>query len=251
MLDYDGTLVPLAQRPEQVRPPRDLVQILADLAVRPGLKLAIISGRPLEDLCRLLPIKGAYLAGSHGRYLSVPGTRGGEPRRVIRLGPPGPGRKVWEAVRSLAQAAAAGVKGLWVEDKEEGIALHYREAEGSQVEGVLLSFVRNVEPWLESEGLELLHGNKVLEVRIRGVHKGLAVEYLRSLHPRAFPVYLGDDTTDEDAFRALQDRGLAVQVGPPRPSGASLRLPSPAAVKEFLALLHGAGRQTISAYRCQ
>ncbi|MBE3582275.1 MAG: trehalose-phosphatase [Thermoanaerobacteraceae bacterium] len=251
MLDYDGTLVPLAPRPEQARPGQDLLRILEGLSARPGLKLAVISGRPLGDLYRLLPLSRAYLAASHGRFLSLPGTRDGEPRTVIRLGPAGPGREVWQSVRSLARAAAASVKGMWVEDKEEGIALHYREADAAQLDGALSAFSREVEPWLASGDLELLRGHKVLEVRIRGVHKGLAVEYLMGLYPQALPVYLGDDTTDEDAFRALKGRGPAVLVGPPRPSRASHRLPSPAAVKEFLTLLREAGRQPISVHQCQ
>ncbi|MGI9951863.1 trehalose-phosphatase [Moorellaceae bacterium AZ2] len=249
MLDYDGTVVPLAPRPEQATPGQELLRILEGLSSRPGLKLAVISGRPLEDLHRLLPLRRAYLAGSHGRFLSLPEAAATGLRTVVRLGPSGPSREVWQSVRSLAQTVASAVPGIWVEDKGEGIALHYRHADPSKVDGVLCAFVQGVKPWLASGGLELLRGHKVLEVRIQGVHKGLAVEYLMHLYPQAFPIYLGDDTTDEDAFRALRGKGLTVLVGPPRPSWASHCLPSPVAVEKFLALWSETALPLISAYQ--
>ncbi|MGB9781641.1 MAG: trehalose-phosphatase [Moorellaceae bacterium] len=237
MSDYDGTLVPLAPRPDQARPSARLLRLLQHLSSKPGLHLAIISGRSVGDLCSLLPLPKAILAGTHGRILALPATDRTGARPQIKLGRPGPGREVWEHLVSLARRLSAGVAGVWLEDKGEAIALHYRQADTAQAYGLIESFKREIEPWLHAHDLELLQGRKVLEVRPRGVHKGLAVEYLSNLYPWALPVYLGDDLTDEDAFRALEGKGLTVLVGPERPSWAKFRLPSPVAVQKFLSLL--------------
>lgn len=237
MFDYDGTLVPLAPRPDQAKPNTRLLRLLDNLSLKPCLKLAIISGRALNDLLSLLPLPRVFLAGCHGRVMALPAGGNADLRLQIKLGQPGPDREVWKQIGSLAQRLAAGVSGLWLEDKEEAMALHYRQAEPSEADLVIDSFVREIEPLLHAHGLELLKGDKVLEVRPRGVHKGLAVEYLLNLHPEAFPVYMGDDITDEDAFRALEGKGLTVLVGPKRPSLATFRLPSPEAVEQFLSLL--------------
>jgi trehalose 6-phosphate phosphatase len=131
------------------------------------------------------------------------------------------------------------VPGFYVEDKEESIALHFRQAKPKEAKEIVKTFIRSTKPFVQAYQLEYLRGNKVIEIRMRGIHKGLAVEYFLQLFPTFFPVFLGDDLTDEDAFRILKGRGLTILVGEKRPTLADYRLPSPAEVEDFLTkLLH-------------
>lgn len=230
MCDYDGTLVPLASRPELARPAPRLLNLLQQLVSRPGLHLAIISGRRLTDLRELLPIPGLYLAGLHGLEIARPAGQ------VIRLLPAGQKEIPWEEISTLAVGVAAGIPGMFVENKGEAIALHYRLADPQRAAAALEQLRRNLEPFLD-DGLELLPGHKVLEVRRRGVHKGLAVKHFTAQWPGAWSIYFGDDRTDEDAFAALPPGSLAIRIGPEVPSRADYFWPSPASITRFLELL--------------
>lgn len=231
MCDYDGTLVPLAPAPEKALPDPDLLRLLRQLVSRPELHMAVISGRPLADLRNLLPVPGLNLAGLHGSQVAGP------EGNVIDLLPPPPGKIPWEEILSLARQLAAGVPGLLVENKGDGVALHYRLAEAGAAARILEEFRNALEPFLQ-DGLELIPGHMVLEVRRRGVNKGLAVTHFTRRWPRAFPVYLGDDRTDEDAFAALSGNGLAIGIGHLQSVYARCFLASPAEVIEFLRLLN-------------
>ncbi|KYH33007.1 trehalose-phosphatase [Neomoorella mulderi] len=230
MCDYDGTLVPLAPRPELARPGPRLLTLLRQLVSRPGLHLAIISGRSLRDLLELLPVGGLYYAGLHGLEVATP------EGRITSLLPPGQEDIPWDEIFRLACRVVAGIAGLFVENKGEAIALHYRLADPQLAAAALEQFRQGLKPFL-NDNLELLPGHKVLEVRRRGINKGLAVTYFTRQWPRALPVYLGDDRTDEDAFSALPAGGLAIRIGKQVASRARYFLPSPAAVVQFLELL--------------
>ncbi len=231
LCDYDGTLVPLAPRPEEAVPDPCLLRLLRQLVSRPGLHLAVISGRTLADLRNLLPVPGLLFAALHGSQVAGP------EGPVIDLLPPPPGKNPWPEILGLARQLAAGVPGLLVENKGDGVALHYRLAQPGVAAGILEEFRHALKPFLQ-EGLELIPGHRVLEVRRRGVNKGLAVTYFTRRWPRAFPVYLGDDRTDEDAFAALPGNGLAIGVGQRQCNYAHCYLASPAEVIEFLQLIN-------------
>ncbi|BCV21529.1 trehalose 6-phosphate phosphatase [Moorella sp. Hama-1] len=227
MCDYDGTLVPLAPRPELARPGENLLELLQYLLRRPGLHLVIISGRSLVDLRHLLPVPGLWLAGHHGtRVLDPEG-------EISDLSPSIAGDIPWTKIFSLARKIAAGIPGLLVENKGENLALHYRLAAPGDAAAVLEEFRREVRPYLKY-GLEFIAGHKVLEIRPRGAHKGVAINYFTRRWPRALPLYLGDDRTDEDAFNALPANGLAVGVGPRFSGRTRYFLASPAEVSHFL-----------------
>ncbi|MGI9862165.1 trehalose-phosphatase [Moorella naiadis] len=227
MCDYDGTLVPLTSRPELARPGKNLLKLLQYLLQRQGLHLVIISGRSLADLRHLLPVPGLWLAGHHG-------TRVVDPKgEVIALSPPAPGDIPWTKIFSLARKIAAGIPGLLVENKGENLALHYRLAAPGDAAAALEGFRREVKPYLKY-GLEFIAGHKVLELRPRGAHKGVAINYFTRRWPRALPLYLGDDSTDEDAFNALPANGLAVGIGPRFSGRTPYFLASPVEVSHFL-----------------
>ncbi len=227
LLDLDGTLAPLAPRPELARVPPATLEALRRLVAH-GWRIGVVSGRPAAQVRAMVPLRGVRAFGSHGLEGSWAGR--------------GPGRAVPQELRrrlaALARSAerlAGGTPGAWVERKPAGIAIHDRNVAPARV----AEWRRRRSRWLalqELDGLERLGGKRVLELRPRGVHKGLAVKGVGlPRRPDASLVAVGDDRTDEDLFRAVGGRGLAVRVG--RAGVKTLarhRLASPRAVRRFL-----------------
>lgn len=229
MCDYDGTLVPLAPHPNLARPGHRLLNLLRRLVMKPYLHMAVISGRGLYELRELLPVAGLYLAGLHGAHILTPDNR------VVNLIPSDKEKIPWAEIFKLAQKLTAGLPGFYLENKGEAVAIHYRLAPPQTAAAVLHDFRRFMEPYRIF--IEFLEGNKVLEVRRRGINKGLAVTYFINKWPGALPVYMGDDKTDADAFAALPPNGLAVRVGNVLAIETPYFLPSAAETVELLANL--------------
>jgi trehalose 6-phosphate phosphatase len=211
-LDFDGTLVELADSPGAIAVPLGLKPLLDRLATRLGGRLAVISGRSIDDIQRHLGGAGLVLSGSHGAELLYP-----DGRSVPVSAPPG-----LAAARADVHRFAAESDGLLVEDKPTGIALHYRLAPGLE---------RSVDEFFDElasrSGLAFQRGKMVAELRPEGSDKGAALRRLMAEPPfaGARPVFVGDDLTDEHAFRAAAALGgEGVLVGPPRPTAARWRL---------------------------
>ncbi len=220
--DLDGTLSPLAPTPGDVGPDPNRRSLLGRLHAALGGRLAIISGRALEDIDRILERQVVAVAGVHGL---VRRTAAGD---VIAA--PSPPRLA--AAGNDLRAFAAVQPGLLIEDKGLAIALHYRAEPG------LADIARDAASRLaEAHGLSLQHGDHVVELRAAGAHKGDAVAAFMAEPPfaGAAPIYLGDDLTDEHAFRAVHALGgQAVIVGPRRPTSAAYALPDVPAVTAWL-----------------
>lgn len=214
-LDFDGTLVDLAPQPDEVIVPAGLVGALEALSRYLGGALALISGRPIEQV-------DAYL---HPLRLAAAGVHGAERRSAsgqITLLPTPPLEQVEKAALALASRHPA----LRVESKRGSIALHYRQA--PELEAECVDAMRAAVE--ASPGLTLLRGKMVVEAKPGGASKGLAIEAFMQEAPFAGrgPVFVGDDITDEVGFATVQKmRGLGVKVG----EGASVafqRIESPA-----------------------
>jgi trehalose 6-phosphate phosphatase len=232
-VDYDGTLVSIAACPDEARPTPALLTLLSRLVNRPNLVVAIVSGRSVSDLQTLLPVPGLMFIGSHGCEV---GTVDGKTRLLV------PGAVVSLAIARLQQEIAptlVKVPGLFLENKRYTLALHYRQAR-SQDAWAIEEFLAAVRAY-QRKGitLEILHGKKVVEVRPVGSNKGKAVQFLLvGEHAQTFPVYIGDDDTDEEAFSALNDRGVTIVVAEsPRISAAQYYLSDSAEVLRFLSTL--------------
>lgn len=232
MTDYDGTLVPIRERPEYALPGPGLLSLLRRLANTSRVALAVISGRDADDLKKLIPVKGIYLAGCHGAEILFPG---GERHTAVEIDKLSP---VLEAVAAQARKCVSGREGFLVEKKRAAVALHYRMAGRTAALKALDGFETAVRPLAMEHGLEFVAGRMVLEVRPRGVNKGETVRRLMNLHPCCCPLYFGDDTTDEDAFRAVRENGLGVLVSGRGPvTAASHRLTGPHEVLRFLQII--------------
>jgi trehalose-phosphatase len=232
-LDYDGTMAEIAPRPELACPTLELLQILARLVACPDYVVVVVSGRPLQEIQQLLPVPGLNFLGSHGAEGFIGDTFCSFTEQDVYLLDYG------ELTRQLTMRLA-DLSGWWLETKPLGLALHYRQA-GSEAEAHILN---TLEPWLtgikRQGGFQVLYGRKVLEFLSCTVSKGLAFARIL-LYPcfaEVYPLYCGDDVTDESVFHMLQGRGLTVKVGTTgEGTQADYFLADPVEVRRFLALL--------------
>lgn len=233
-LDYDGTLTPIVARPEQARLAPETRTAL-EAAVALGAPVAVVSGRDLDDIRRLVNLPGLVYVGSHGFDIAGPGGLYLRHPGALALLPE------LDAAEAALVARLAGVPGVQLERKRFSLAVHYRRVPAPQA--ALVAAAVAVEAAARPR-LRRTAGKMVFELRpALDWHKGRAVEWLLEAlgreGPAVLPLYLGDDLTDEDAFRALQMRGLGVVVreGRPRSTFARYALESPLEVRRFLQAL--------------
>ncbi|MGK7865761.1 trehalose-phosphatase [Falsiroseomonas sp. E2-1-a20] len=218
-LDFDGTLVDIAERPEAVLVPPELPALLERLSARLDGALAIVSGRPLADLDHFLPVAIAK-AGNHGAALRL--TPGGPVEQPVLP-------QVPAAWRARAEDFVAAFPGAFVEEKAHGFALHYRQApQAGGPAGALMESLVAEAP----DSFVLLPAHMAWEITPGGVSKGTVVSTLMARAPFAgrLPVFVGDDVTDEAGMavaRAAGGLGLRLQD----------RFGSPAVFRDWLAAL--------------
>jgi trehalose 6-phosphate synthase/phosphatase len=228
LLDYDGTLVPIAETPEEAQPDRELLQLIAALAARPATAVVMVSGRgrdTLQTWFGALPIDlwaehGVWFKPAHGAvWAATVDNVGGE----------------WHAIaRERMDAFARTTPGAFVEEKTSSVAWHYRKAARGFGHAQARELRVALSAALADHPADILEGKRVIEVRPRGATKASVVQQLLSHRPPpALIVAFGDDRTDEEMFAALPRSGVSIHVG----AGASLathRLRHPAAVRSFL-----------------
>ena len=222
-LDFDGTLVALAERPDAIAVPAGLGESLCSLADRLDGRLALVSGRSVEDVERHVGPLRIACAGSHGidRRLAD-GTAFGEEPELL---PP----EVGAALRAFADE-----HGFLLEEKPHGAALHCRAAPHLEERGLDYA-----EELAALHGLHMKPGKCVVELVRPGADKAGAVHAFMGLPPfrGARPVFLGDDVTDEDGFAAARELGgFGILVGDPRPTAARYALADVAAARAWLEL---------------
>ncbi|MGH7111513.1 MAG: trehalose-phosphatase [Stellaceae bacterium] len=225
-LDVDGTLLEIVPRPDLVRVPRRLPTLLTALAARRGGALALVSGRPLGQLDRLFPVWQGAAAGLHG--LERRDAKG----NLVRTADPAALAALDRLRAPLAEFARAR-PGLFLEDKGETIALHYRDRPQDEAEiRVLAESLAHAE-----SALRLIAGKMVVEFQPRAANKGAAIAAFMAEPPfrGRRPVFLGDDVTDEDGFAEVNRQGgVSVRVGAPAMTAARYRLGSVPAALQWL-----------------
>ncbi|HEV2303748.1 MAG TPA: trehalose-phosphatase [Stellaceae bacterium] len=231
-LDLDGTLIEIAARPDRVRVPAGLPALLDDLSREREGALAVVSGRALADIDRLLaPWRGAA-AGLHG----------GERRRAdatLDLAFDERAARSLVRLRPRLAALAAGMPGVFVEDKGGALAVHYRTAPAR--EGALRAAARALSAEF-APALQFGEGKMAFEFRPPFASKGTAIAAFLAEPPfrGKKPIFVGDDLTDEDGFAEVNRRGgLAIRVGALGGSAARFVLPSVAAALSWLAAGRG------------
>ncbi|MEW7851288.1 trehalose-phosphatase [Massilia aurea] len=221
-LDFDGTLVDIAPLPDQVIVTDTLRTALPLLQARLKGRLALVSGRPINELDKLLAPLVFPAAGVHGME------RRGIDGVVRRLPAPD-----FALVRQAAQGLAARHPDLWVEEKHGALALHFRQA--PELQALCTDVMRAAVE--ASPGLLLMEGKMIVEVKSNAVSKGTAIRDFLVEAPfvGSRPLFVGDDTTDEAGFAHVQSiGGIGLKVGP-GPTVAQCRIASAERLRELLA----------------
>jgi trehalose 6-phosphate phosphatase len=225
-LDLDGTLIEIAPRPGDVLLPPDLLSLLDRLHTRLGGALAVVSGRPLDSIDRLLAPLHLPAVGTHGAEL-----RDAAGAAVQLAGRPLPGT-LKDRLNSIAKELQAQWHGVSIEDKTSALAIHYRLAPEAEpalraaVSGLVLE-----DPW------QVLAGHCVYEIRAREQNKGAALKTLsRAAHfAGRRPVFVGDDNTDLDGIAAaVALGGHGISVGALKAPDAEWTLPDVSSVHAWL-----------------
>ena len=230
LFDYDGTLVPLAALPDLAAPDKPLLELLGRLVRAPNTDVHIVSGRSRASLEGWLGDLPVSLHIEHGFWSR---DAAGHWSQVSEV-PPGFLKRVLDIMKRYAFRAP----GILVEQKSASMAFHYRGADPHVAAARLRALRAELN---ESVGptAELLEGNKVLEVRLRGVHKGTVVRRILERAPAGTLVFAaGDDRTDEDMFAALPGDAISIRVGPGA-THARFRLHSPFELRRLIGSMIG------------
>jgi trehalose 6-phosphate synthase/phosphatase len=227
LIDYDGTLVPYTPTPELARPDNALLELLGELARRPRTELHVVSGRTREALERWLGGSPVALHAEHGFW--------SRPLDGSAWLPASEVTGEWrEAALGILRDFTARTPGSLIEVKSVALAWHYRMADREAGARRANELRLHLSQLLSNQPVEILAGNKVLEIRPYGINKGRIVPPLPPERLATTTVLaIGDDRTDEDLFAAVPPEAITIRIGP-GPTRARFRLESVAAVRALL-----------------
>ena len=206
LCDYDGTLTPLVRTPDRARPTRQILETVRRLATRPGVTMALVSGRDRDTMARWFGALPVTLIAEHGAWRSDAPAPGGERTWQPRPGLPDPAEWMPRVEEEMRRAAEA-LPGALVERKTMSIAWHYRLCEPQEADDARRALLSRLMPLLADSGLAVSENAKVVEVGPAGVSKGEAIAPL--LRDVGLPA-AGDDATDDDGS------AVAVAIGDDR-----------------------------------
>jgi trehalose-phosphatase len=239
LCDFDGTLTPIVDKPELVSLASDTRKLILTLARNRRFTVGIISGRALSDLKKRVGIDGVIYSGNHGLEIEGFGTNFLEPIAEEV-------RPLFQILSQVLTITLRGIKGVFVENKGLTLSVHYRSVDGAEEQKVIDAFDKVTNPLQVTGRIKITKGKKVYEIRPpSNWDKGKAVSWLINKFKenrdkaKALPVYLGDDMTDEDAFKVIEGYGgISIYIGEENiKSAARYHLKSPAEVTEFLRMI--------------
>ena len=231
LLDYDGTLVPIARTPERAAPDESLVMLIGRLAARSSTYVHLISGRSRDVLERWFGALPVVLWAEHGAWRRAQDGSDWEPTLDLS-------NTTWlPDARQIMEEFVGQTPGSFVEEKTAAIAWHYRQAVRGFGEAQARELRIALSRAMVDRPVEIIEGKKVLEIRPKGADKGAIVKWLLSHGPTPTLILAcGDDRTDEEMFAMLPPDAITMHVGP----GATLakhRIRDSAATRAFLAAL--------------
>lgn len=238
MLDYDGTLAPFREDRMQALPWPGVPERLDQLSTLGSVHLALVTGRSARELAAMLPMKRPVeIWGSHGReHLAVDGSYSSSDLAPAQ-------RAVLDQIEKALREAGFATQ---IERKPASLAAHWRGLSAEAAKNIEQVARDSFRAGGERSGLQLLVFDGGVEVRSDSINKGHAALHMLTRFPTAIAAYLGDDTTDEDAFSALRGRGLTLLVRPdPRPSQAVYWLRPPDDLLTFLDAWIGAAERAV------
>ena len=235
-LDFDGTLAPIVEEPDEAAMAGDCRAVVGELANEPDVDVAVISGRAIDDLRGRVDVDGVVYAGNHGLEL--------QRHEQTEVVPEADEQR--DAIDDVCEAIEANVEsvpGAVVEHKGVTATVHYRQVPDDRVDDVVDAVEEAVEDVAaemdDHVPFEVLEGKQIREIRPRVEwDKGRVVELLAEDVPDDWEVvYVGDDTTDEDAFEVVEPQGLGVLVGDDADTAASVRVEAQSDVCDVLELV--------------
>lgn len=232
-LDYDGTLISFQKRPHDVHTPNQIKTVLTSLANHPKYIVFIITGRTLSNIKDLLPLPGLSYAAVHGLEIELADGNTFFWKQAKNI------RNILKKIKKESHNAFQNEKKIYLEDKTYSLAFHYRLLPEQKSKETVKTFF-HISKKIDSTGqLEIIHGSKVIELRPKGWDKGKAVNLLiekTAQTKQTMTIYIGDDTTDEDAFKQIKDNGITIYVEnkTKRSTAAQYYLKNPSEVYEFL-----------------
>jgi polyhydroxyalkanoate synthase len=230
LFDFDGTLTPIVGNPSKVSLSPLVRRYLKRLSKNRRIEVGIISGRALKDIMRLVGVKGLYYVGNHGLEVKSPRKSFTHPsckKYILTM----------REIASLLKRNVSGIKGAISEYKRLTLSLHYRLVPPKDIPKLKSIFRKTIAPYVKSGKVKVTEGKKVFEIRPPIIwNKGKAVKIIEKMSGRknAFKMFLGDDITDEDAFKVLGERDYSIRVGGKFKSNAKYFLKNPNEVRRLL-----------------
>ncbi|NJB85501.1 trehalose 6-phosphate synthase/phosphatase [Lewinella marina] len=226
-IDYDGTLMSFDPDPQAVKPDQEVLDVLVKLASDPKNTVVINSGRDRTTLEKWLGHLDVEMAAEHGVWMKE--------------------NKKWQLnsnvvdgwkpkVRELLENLVSRTPGSFIEEKDYSLAWHYRNIDRDLGNKRVREFRDMLTYLIQNQDLQVLEGNKVVEIKNSGVNKGKATQHWVNKQKWDFVLGIGDDSTDEDIFRALPDWGVSIKVGPGR-TAARYSLTGVSEVRRFFTQL--------------
>lgn len=236
MLDFDGTLAPIAQSPNEAKLPRETKDLLQKLCSKPNFYLAIISGRSLKNIKEKVGLPNIIYGGDHGLEGEIFGEKYSFPltnKTILSL----------ENIQKKLNKISNQFKGILIENKDLALSFHYRLADIEQLPEIISLFNKTLKPYMEKKLVFTIAGKKVIDIAPNvNWNKGRFADLIiRKIADRTkkYPlaIIIGDDKTDEDAFQSLKN-GITIVVGKKTQSKAKYYLENPKEVVKFLKILN-------------
>jgi trehalose 6-phosphate synthase/phosphatase len=217
LLDYDGSLVPFSENYKEARPPESLTDLLKRLSADPRNEVILVSGRSVHDLKTWFGKLPIGLIAEHGAAVRKPGNKSWRTIEKVDT-------RWKQTIRPILEKYVGLAPGARLETKPHSLVWHYRSASPYYAQKYAVVIRRVLKPLIKRWGLEIMQGNKVLEIKNPRVSKGAAVQpWLKRKY--GFVLALGDDVTDEELFAVLSDDVYSIKIGHGR-TAARFRLNS-------------------------
>ncbi|TGE06159.1 bifunctional alpha,alpha-trehalose-phosphate synthase (UDP-forming)/trehalose-phosphatase [Hymenobacter fodinae] len=205
LLDYDGTLAPFNPQPQRAKPDPEMLFLLQALTANPKNRVVIISGRDRTTLQGWLGHLPLDFIAEHGVWLRS----AGEDWHMFQAL-----RNDWKTeIRPILETYVARTAGSFIEDKEYSLVWHYRRADSELAAVRTRELLSHLTFLTSNTDLQVLEGNKVVEIKTAGIHKGSAAARWVSQYTPGFVLAIGDDRTDEDTFGAMPPEAYTIKVG--------------------------------------